>query len=120
LENQALATPSSTQSLPTSAGQEDHNANSATAARHLADIVTNMYAVVSIELICASQAIEIRLAEDGRKNAGIATKRALECIRSVSPFVDAERPMAGDIDAVSSMIKSGSLLEIVGVSDAML
>ncbi|HLB48552.1 MAG TPA: aromatic amino acid lyase, partial [Anaerolineales bacterium] len=34
LENQTLAHPDSVHSLPTSAGQEDHNANSLTAARH--------------------------------------------------------------------------------------
>ncbi len=34
LENQTLATPDSVHSLPTSAEQEDHNANAMTAARH--------------------------------------------------------------------------------------
>jgi histidine ammonia-lyase len=120
LENQALSTPSSTKSIPTSAGQEDHNANSATAARHLADIVANMHAIVAIELLCASQALEIRLAEKPQLTAGKTTLRTLECIRSVSPFVNTERPMAEDIKAVADLISSGSLLKYVDVSEAML
>lgn len=120
LENQALSTPSSTQSIPTSAGQEDHNANSATAARHLANIVSNMQAIVAIELLCAAQALEIRLAEKTQLSAATATSRALECVRSVSPFVNTERPMAGDIEAVVELISSGSLLRYVDVPEAML
>jgi histidine ammonia-lyase len=120
LENQALSTPSSTQSIPTSAGQEDHNANSATAARHLGDIVANMQAIVAIELLCAAQALEIRLVEQPQLSAATATSRALECVRSVSPFVNTERPMAGDIEAVVELISSGSLLRYVDVPEAML
>jgi histidine ammonia-lyase len=120
LENQALATPSSTQSIPTSAGQEDHNANSATAARHLADIVANMHAIVAIELLCAAQALELRLSDKSHLRAGKATARALECVRTVSSYVDTERPMAGDIEAVVDLISSGSLLRYVGVTEAML
>jgi histidine ammonia-lyase len=120
LENQTLVTPASTKSLPTSAGQEDHNANSATAARHLAEIVTNIYAIVAIELICAAQALELRLAEDTSRSCGKATKNVLECIRSTSPFVDYERPMSEDIMSVSSLIQSGAILEAAGVDDAVL
>jgi histidine ammonia-lyase len=120
LENHALVTPASTKSLPTSAGQEDHNANSATAARHLTDIVTNMYAIIAIELICAAQALELRLAEVVNRSCGNAIKNVFECIRSVSPFVAFERPMSKDIKAVASLIQSGAILNAAGIEDAML
>lgn len=120
LENQALATPSSTHSLPTSAGQEDHNANSATAARHLLDIVTNMYSIVAVELLCAAQALDLRTSELSHLKVGEGTARALECIRGVSSFVDSERPLAEDISAVAAILKSGKLLRDLGVNVAML
>jgi histidine ammonia-lyase len=120
LENQSLVTPASTRSLPTSAGQEDHNANSATAARHLADIVTNMYAIVAIELICAAQALELRLAENTSHSCGRAIKNVHECIRSASPFVDFERPMSEDIKVVATLIQSGAILAAAGLEDAVL
>ncbi len=120
LENQVLASPSSTHSIPTSAGQEDHNANAATAVRHLAIIVQNMAAIVAIELLCAAQALELRFTADKQHKAGTGTAKALQAIRQVSPFVGAERPMAGDIEAISSLIRSDVLLSAVGLSEAML
>ncbi len=60
LENQTLATPDSIRSLPTSAGQEDHNANAMTAARHAFEIVENLRQILSIELYTAVRAIDIR------------------------------------------------------------
>jgi histidine ammonia-lyase len=120
LENQALATPASIRSLPTSAGQEDHNANAATAARHLADIVRNLLSIVAVELICASQAIELRLRENPDSQLGAGTQKAFDCIRQVSSFIDYERPLSQDIVNVANLIHSGRLLAAVDVDDAML
>jgi histidine ammonia-lyase len=60
LENQTLATPDSIRSLPTSAGQEDHNANAMTAARHAYEIVDNVKQILSIEIYTALRAIWLR------------------------------------------------------------
>jgi histidine ammonia-lyase len=120
LENQVLATPSSTHSLPTSAGQEDHNANATTATRHLGMIINNMFSIVAIELICAAQALDIRLSMGKDLKAGKTVRLALKQIRGVSAFVHSERPMAADIDAVAELIRSGTLLESAGIDDAML
>lgn len=59
-ENKTLAHPSSVDSIPSSANQEDHVSMGATAARHAAIIVDNGYKVLAIEAICAAQAAEIR------------------------------------------------------------
>lgn len=120
LENQALATPASIHSLPTSAGQEDHNANAAVAARHFAAIVENMYRVLAIEFICAAQALELRLIEHKSKRAGDLTQNVFDLIRTVSSFVANERPMSKDIAAVASLIQNGEIHAAVGIRDAML
>ncbi len=60
LENQTLATPDSIRSLPTSAGQEDHNANAMTAARHAYEIIDNVRQILSIEIYTALRAIYLR------------------------------------------------------------
>lgn len=61
LENQTLATPDSVHSLPTSAEQEDHNANAMTAARHTAMIIENIQQVLGIELYMAVRALDLRM-----------------------------------------------------------
>ncbi|HEX9013459.1 MAG TPA: histidine ammonia-lyase, partial [Anaerolineaceae bacterium] len=61
LENRTLAAPDSVNSLPTSAGQEDHNANSMTAARHAAQVIDNATHVLAVECFADCRAITIRL-----------------------------------------------------------
>jgi histidine ammonia-lyase len=120
LENQALATPASIRSLPTSAGQEDHNANAATASRHLADIINNLHSIVAIELLCAAQALELRLKNDASLRLGAGSRRAFDCIRKESAFVEYERPLSQDILKIADLIRTGQLLDEVGIKDAML
>lgn len=61
LENQTLATPDSVHSLPTSAEQEDHNANAMTAARHAGMIIDNLQQILSIEIYAAVRAMDLRM-----------------------------------------------------------
>lgn len=63
------AHPSSVDSIPTCAGQEDHVSMSTNAARHARKVVQNVEYVVAIELLCASLALEWRVQNlEGRKN----------------------------------------------------
>ncbi|MFA9403778.1 MAG: aromatic amino acid lyase, partial [Anaerolineales bacterium] len=110
LENQALANPNSTSSVPTSAGQEDHNANSTTAARNLRLIVENLTRITAIELICACQALDLRMKETPGKSPGAGTLAALKHIRKSICFIEHDRPYSVDINLVSEVIRSGSLL----------
>jgi len=110
LENQALANPNSTSSVPTSAGQEDHNANSTTAARNLRLIVENLTRITAIELICASQALDLRMKETPGKSPGRGTLAALKHIRKSISFIEHDRPYSADINLTSEVIRSGSLL----------
>jgi len=110
LENQALANPNSTSSVPTSSGQEDHNANSTTAARNLLLVVENLTRIVAIELICAAQALELRMKESPDKTPGKGTLAAFEHIRTLMGFIEHDRPYSQDIHLASEMVRSGSLL----------
>lgn len=60
MENQRLALPASTQSLPTSAMQEDHVSNGWAAARKLRRSVANLRRVLAVELVCAAAALDLR------------------------------------------------------------
>jgi histidine ammonia-lyase len=110
LENHALANPNSTSSVTTSSGQEDHNANATTAARNLRLVVENLTRIIAIELVCASQALELRMMETPKKSPGKGTLVALEHIRKSIDFIEHDRPYAVDINLTSELIQSGSLL----------
>ena len=61
-ENKVLAHPASVDSIPTGANTEDHVSMSTHAARKLRTVVSNVEAVLAIELLSAAQAVEWRVA----------------------------------------------------------
>jgi histidine ammonia-lyase len=61
-ENKVLAHPASVDSIPTSANAEDHVSMSTHAARKLRTVISNVEAVLAIELMTAAQAVEWRVA----------------------------------------------------------
>jgi histidine ammonia-lyase len=86
LENRILATPDSIQSLPTSANQEDLNANALTAARHADEIVKNTIFVIALEMFVAARAVDLRKLKDPKIRLGEGTEKVYQKIRIVSPF----------------------------------
>jgi histidine ammonia-lyase len=91
LENQTLASPDSVRSLPTSANQEDFNANAYNAALHLSQIIDNVSKVLSIEVYSACRAIDLRRKDISNAKLGKQTKAVYEFVRDLIPF------KAGDI-----------------------
>ncbi len=57
-ENRSMAFPASVDSIPTSAGQEDHVSMAPIAARKAARIATNAAGIVAVELIAAAQGVD--------------------------------------------------------------
>jgi histidine ammonia-lyase len=108
LENQTLASADSLGSLPTSANQEDHNANSATAGRHLQRIVDNLEHIVAIELLAAAQAIDLRLRQSHAGRLAPATSRAQAIIRDVVPFFEKDQLYPPAIQALRGLITDGA------------
>jgi histidine ammonia-lyase len=105
-ESKSLAHPASVDSIPSSAGQEDHVSMGMTAARHAREVVANAEIVVALEALGASQALDLRAPLDpGRATA--AVKRAL---RDAVPFYEADREFGPDIAAAVELVRSGRLV----------
>ncbi|NIM92376.1 MAG: histidine ammonia-lyase [Anaerolineales bacterium] len=113
LENQALSAPDSVHSLPTSAGQEDHNANATNAAKHLTEIIENLYSIIAIELLTSAQAIDLRFREMPESRLGHQTNSAYQWIRSIFPIRKDDYPLGEDIEAMSKLLHSDSLFDAV-------
>jgi histidine ammonia-lyase len=113
-ENKVLAHPASVDSIPSSAGREDHVSMGATAALKLASIHDHVRTVLAIELLCAAQGIDLR--------RPLTTTRPLEAvhatIRKVVPAMREDRPLAPDIAAVRALIDNGALVEAVRAAGA--
>ena len=105
-ELQALAHPSSVDSIPTSANQEDHVSMGATAALHLRAAVDRAEHVIAIEALCAAQGIDFRAPL--RPGAGVAAAHA--AIRSRVTHLDADRSPSPDIATARDLVHSGELL----------
>ncbi len=98
-----LATPASVSNIPTSAGMEDYNSfgpRAAAKARRATDLCT---AVVSIELLCAAEAIEYQRP----LRSGQGVERAHALVRSAVPKLTADRPPSPDIEAIAGLIRAG-------------
>jgi len=108
LENQTLATPDSIRSLPTSANQEDLNANAANAGRHLWRIVENTRRIVAIELFTAAQAVDLRLRARPDCHLGAGTAAAHRRIRSAVPFIEHDQLYGPYLEALTEMVRSGA------------
>jgi histidine ammonia-lyase len=104
LENQTLASPDSVHSLPTSGGQEDHNANAMTAARHALEIVYNLQHILSIELFAAARAINLRKQNFPAK-LGKGNQVTFDKIRSQVEFVGEDCLWGKQVDKLKELVK---------------
>jgi histidine ammonia-lyase len=109
LENQSLAAPDSIRSLPTSANQEDHNANAAAAGRHLRQVVENVTRILGIELFVAAQAVDLRLRASPGARLGAGTSRLHAAIRRAVPVVERDQLYGPAIDALTRLAVGGQL-----------
>jgi histidine ammonia-lyase len=110
-ENRALCWPASADSIPTSAGQEDHVSMGMTSARRAEEVLHNSLRVVAVEALAAAQGLELRLP----LAPAPATARALAAVRDLSRRLEEDRSLADDIEAVARLIAEGGL---VGAAEA--
>ena len=94
-ENKVLAHPASVDSIPSSAGQEDHVSMGTIAARKAGEIQKNVRRVLAMEIMCACQAIDLIY---GSKKLGQGTLPAYSTIRSVCKTLHDDRPLYEDIN----------------------
>ena len=103
-ECQVLAHPSSTGSIPTSGGKEDHVSMGMTGALKFRQIVEHAERIVAIELMCAAQGLEHRRPlMSGREVEGI-----YKSIRATIPRLEQDRVLATDIDALAAAVRAGA------------
>lgn len=99
-ENKVLVHPASADSIPTSAGKEDHVSMGTIAARQLSDITDNVYNVYAVELIAASQGVLYRRPLTG----GAGVEAAVEQVFGVMAPIGEDRWFKPDIDAVRDLL----------------
>ncbi len=111
-DNKTLAHPDSVDSIPSCANQEDHVSMGANAARHTLEILDNVRRVLAVELLTASQAIDLR--EDGPGRLGAGSRAAYQGVRRVAAFLEHDRPTTPDIEALAELILEGAVAREAG------
>ncbi len=106
-ECKTLAHPASVDSIPSSAGQEDHVSMGMTAARHAREIVANAETVLALEALAAAQALDLRRPLE----PGPATRAVHGAMRSTIPFFEADREFGPDIADSVALVRSGALVD---------
>lgn len=106
-ENRRLASPASVDSMPTSAMQEDHVSMAWGAARKLRTVIGNVRRILATEVLIAAQALDLR----APLVPAVRTGGVRDAVRGVVPFLDEDRVLADDIQAVERLAADGSLVE---------
>ena len=105
-ESRILSHPASVDSIPSSAGREDHVSMGMTSALKARQVAENVRHCLAIELLCAAQALEFRQPT----RAGRGAQAAYQAIRARVPSMETDRELHKDIAAVAALIDSGELL----------
>ena len=102
-ENKSLAFPASVDTIPTSAGQEDHVSMAPIAGRKAAQIARNAAGVVAVELIAAAQGIDC--------HSPLKTSKTLRQVhakvREFSSHLVSDRYWADEMTALQTAVLSG-------------
>ena len=115
-ENKALCHPASVDSIPTSAGQEDHVSMGNAAGLKALQVVANAERVLAIELLAGAQAVEFLAPLE----PGVGVRAARAFVRTLSERVREDRPLSDDIERVATAIREGRVGAAVraGVEEA--
>ena len=99
-ESKVLAHPACVDTIPSSAGREDHVAMGMTAALKARTVVENARSGLAIELLVAAQALDLRLP----LKPGVGAQAAYQTIRSRVPHMSEDRELHRDITAVRDLL----------------
>jgi len=108
VEMRILSAPASIQSIPAAADQEDFVSMGMNTALKNFQIMDNAYGVLGIELMAAAQALDFR---DFKFGDGVT--KAKEVIRKHVDFLDEDRPLFDDHNAMKALVQSCEILEEV-------
>jgi histidine ammonia-lyase len=108
VEQRILSAPASIQSIPAAADQEDFVSMGMNTALKNFQIMDNAYGILGIELMAAAQALDFR-----EYQFGAGTKKAHDVIRRYVKFLEVDRPLFDDHNAMKALVESAELLEEV-------
>jgi histidine ammonia-lyase len=108
-ENKSLCHPASVDSIPTSAGQEDHVSMGNASGLKAWQVIANAERAVAIELLAGAQAVEfLAPLEPGR-----GVRAVHDAVRERSQRLRDDRPLSPDIESVAAAVRDGSLVVAV-------
>jgi histidine ammonia-lyase len=111
-ENRILSRPASAENASVSAGQEDHASMGVTAALKARSVIDHTISVIAIEILCATQALELLISKNGRR-MGQGTRIAFREVRGISRMLKDDRPLEPDIDKLSEALKQDRLTRAI-------
>ena len=100
-ENKVLCHPAGVDTIPTSGNQEDHVSMGWHAVRKAREVIDNTRTVLSIELLCGVQGLDLRR---DVADPGPATGAVRDRIRSTVPMMAVDRELSPQIEAVRAML----------------
>ncbi len=108
-ENKSLAHPASVDSIPTSAGQEDHVSMGNAAGLKALQVLANAEYVLAIELLAGAQAVEFLAPLE----PGLGVRAARAFVRTLSPRLEDDRSLSADIERVTDSVRDGRVVAAV-------
>jgi histidine ammonia-lyase len=78
-------------------------------ARRLERMLINLRHTIAIELLCACQGIDLL----APLQTGTLARKAYQAVRTKSPVLSVDRPLAPDIEAVSTLVAEGTISGIL-------
>jgi histidine ammonia-lyase len=105
-ENKSLCHPASVDSIPTSAGQEDHVSMGNASGLKALQVLANAEYALAIELLAGAQAIEFL----APLHPGPGVRATHDAVRGLSARLRDDRQLSPDIERVASAVRDGSIL----------
>jgi len=107
-ENKTLTHPASTDSIPTSAGQEDHVSMGGFAARKAISVVNNVEYILAIELLAECVALDL----NRPLRTTVPLEKVYELVRSKVPKLERDRELSSDIEIVAELLRHDKIWEV--------
>ena len=108
VETKILSHPAANQSIPAAADQEDFVSMGLTTCQKAKQIMDNCFGVIGIEMMAAAQALDIREGELGK-----GTSIAHKVIRKYVDYLDEDRPLYRDHNAMAKLLKTNEIIDAV-------
>ncbi len=112
-ENKSMAFPGSVDSIPTSAGQEDHVSMATSAARKAGRIAKNAAGVVAVELLAAAQGVDFH----APMKTSPALQKVYDAVRRLAAPWDQDRYFADELAAMQQeTLENDLFLQLPAIS----